>query len=116
MPAAIDRQAIATLLEMVGDDRGFLAELIDTYLADTPEQLGAMRAAADAGDAAALVRPAHTLKTNSRNLGAERLAQLCLELETGARQGAVDRAPARVAQAEAAFAEARGELLALRDE
>jgi HPt (histidine-containing phosphotransfer) domain-containing protein len=112
---AIDPEAIGTLMELVGDDHAFLGELIDTFLADTPAQLEAMREAAAAGDAAALVRPAHTLKTNSRNLGAHQLAELCLRLETEARQGAVGDAVERVAAAEAAFAAARAELERIRD-
>ena len=114
--SAIDREAIATLLEMVGDDREFLGELIDTFLADTPDQLAQMRSAATMGDAAELVRPAHTLKTNSRNLGAQRLAEICLALELDARRGEVSGAHERIAEAEAAFDAARAELLAIRDE
>src|SRR3954454_19838008 len=56
-PAALDR-----LLEMTGGDPEFVQELITTYVEDAAAQLDAMRAADAAGDAEALVRPAHSLK------------------------------------------------------
>ena len=47
-------------------------ELVDAYLAEAPAHLDAIEAAVAAGDAAALVRPAHTLKSSSATLGAMR--------------------------------------------
>ncbi len=114
MSDAIDPAAIDELLRMVGDDRDFLGELIDTYLEDSPRQLEAMREAVGEGDVSALVRPAHTLKSNSRNLGATALADLCADLEAGARRGDLSRASERVAAAEAAFAAAQSELAGMR--
>ena len=110
----LDPEALERLLDMVGGDIEFLDELIETYLDDAPTQLRAMRAATEAGDMGELVRPAHSLKTNSANMGAEALAGLCRSLETEARGGAVRGALERVAQAEAAFATVRVALLALR--
>ena len=92
-PAALDR-----LLEITGDDVAFVDELIDTYLEDAVVQLAAMDDAAATGDAAALVRPAHSLKSNSDNVGAVALTVLCRALETDARGGEVadaDRAGRR---------------------
>jgi HPt (histidine-containing phosphotransfer) domain-containing protein len=111
---AIDPDAIDELMRMVGDDREFLGELIDTYLDDSPTQLAAMRDAVQSGDAAALVRPAHTLKSNSRNLGATALADLCAGLEADARRGDLTGADGRVAAAEAAFGAAQSELVGMR--
>lgn len=108
-PAALDR-----LLEMTGDDPEFVDELIQTYLDDAEVQLEALRAAADAGSAEELVRPAHSLKGNSATVGAERLVDLCRELEADARGGAVERARERVAAAAAEFERVRTELAALR--
>ena len=39
------------------------------------------------GDAAAIVRPAHTLKSSSAALGALRLAQIAREIEMAGRAG-----------------------------
>ena len=87
-----------------GDDIGFVRELLETYLADTPAQLDAMTAAVEADDAAALVRPAHTLKSSSASLGAMRLSSRARELELAGRSGALgpaDRASLDAARTEA---------------
>ncbi len=93
----------------------FLDELVDTYLEDAPGQIAQMRDAAAVGAQADLVRPAHSLKSNSANMGAEALAGMCRALEASARDGVADDAAARVAAIEAEFAVVRGELLATRD-
>lgn len=108
-PAALDR-----LLEMSGGDPDFVDELIQTYLEDAVAQLEAMRAAADAMSAEALIRPAHSLKGNSASVGAERLAELCRQLEANARSGTVAHAAEQVAATATEFDRVRAELAALR--
>ena len=111
---AVDHAALDRLLATTGGDAAFLAELIDTFLVDAPIQLQAMRTAAEAGAVADLVRPAHSLKTNSANMGAASLAEMCRASRSRPGGGSVDDAVARVAAAEAEFEAARGSLLALR--
>ena len=106
-PAAIDR-----LLEMTGDDPEFLRELITTYVEDGAAQRVAMHEAIGRGDAEALVRPAHSLKSNSASMGADHLADLCRALETEARAGRLTEAPGRVAEASAEFDLVRAALVA----
>lgn len=103
MTETLDRATLAELLEMVGDDPDFVAELVETYLGDARDLLGAMRTAARSASTTAMLRPAHTLKGNSLNLGATRLAEICRGLEEGARRGALDGAEEEVAAAEAEF-------------
>ena len=86
----VDAGVLHELLESTGNDIGFVRELIETYLADTPAQLEAMTAAVEADDAAALVRPAHTLKSSSATVGAMRLSSVARELEMAGRTGALD--------------------------
>ena len=81
----LDAAALEHLLEITGGDQEFVDELVDTYLDDGRAQLAAMRAAADADDPVALLRPAHTLKSSSANVGALDLAELCRTLEADAR-------------------------------
>lgn len=111
---AVDAAALDRLLEMTGGDPAFLAELIDTFLEDGTAQLEALQVAVAAGDAEAVVRPAHSLKSNSASMGAERLADLSRSLEADARAGAVEDGPARVAAAQTEFDEVRVTLLAIR--
>jgi HPt (histidine-containing phosphotransfer) domain-containing protein len=58
-----------------------------------------MQAAADASDAAAIVRPAHTLKSSSAALGAMRLSAIAREIETAGRDGTTTGLDVRVTEA-----------------
>ncbi len=99
----VDETVLREVLESTGDDLDFVRELIDTYLADSPAQLEAMTAAIEADDAAALVRPAHTLKSSSATVGAMRLSAVARELEMTGRAG--DLEPSAHEQLTAARAE-----------
>ncbi|MEO8571534.1 MAG: Hpt domain-containing protein [Chloroflexota bacterium] len=107
-------EALERLLEITGGDVAFVDELVDTYLDDAVIQLAAMVEAAAAGDPRALVRPAHSLKSSSDNVGAVALANLCRTLESEAREGAVSQAVERVAAVAQAFDAVRADLLAAR--
>jgi two-component system sensor histidine kinase BarA len=99
----IDKAVFDALVEMTGGEMAFVDELVDTYLDDGREQVAALRAAAAAADVPGLVRPAHSLKSSSLNLGALELGGLCRDLEEQSRTGAVDFADARVAAIAAGF-------------
>jgi HPt (histidine-containing phosphotransfer) domain-containing protein len=86
----LDEGVLTELTESTGGDIGFVRELIETYLADTPVQLDAMTAAVEADDAEALVRPAHTLKSSSATVGAMRLSSVARELEMAGRTGSLE--------------------------
>jgi HPt (histidine-containing phosphotransfer) domain-containing protein len=110
----IDRTAWANLVEMTGGDLDFIDELVDTYIQDGEGQVAALRSAADAGIVDDLVRPAHSLKSSSLNLGALGLGDQARELEEAARTGAVPDAVQRVAAINTEFEEVRSALLADR--
>lgn len=110
----LDPAAFAHLLEITGDDLDFVDELIDTYLEDGTVQLAAMRSAAEASDVAALVRPAHSLKSSSANVGAMSLADACRSLETDGRVGTVADMVARVDACDRSFTDVRDALMAAR--
>ena len=74
-----------------------MEKVIGAYLVDTPPRIVQLRAAVDAGDAEALRKAAHALKSSSANVGAERLASLFKELEALGRSATVDGAGALVA-------------------
>jgi HPt (histidine-containing phosphotransfer) domain-containing protein len=86
----LDDSTLAELLASVDGDTEFVVQLIETYLADAPQQLSAIDAASAASDAAALVRPAHTLKSSSATVGAQRLAALSRRLEAAGRSGTLE--------------------------
>jgi HPt (histidine-containing phosphotransfer) domain-containing protein len=110
----LDPAAIARLIEITGGDQAFVDELIDTFLEDADTQIGTLRAAGEADDVGAIVRPAHSLKSNSVNVGATVLADQCRTLETDARAGTVPNIQARIADVETEFGAVRDALLAER--
>lgn len=110
----IDRGAFANLLAMTGDDEAFIDELVDVYGEDGEHQVASLRAAVVSDDTGTLVIAAHSLKTNSANMGALGVAELCGELEADGRAGSVVDARARVETIAARFKDARAALLALR--
>ena len=93
-PPVLDETVLAELSASVQGDRAFVIELINAYLADGGAQVDDIEAAIAADDAAALVRPAHTLKSSSATVGAQRLAAASRELEMAGRSGSVQPASA----------------------
>jgi two-component system sensor histidine kinase BarA len=109
---AIDPATFAALVEMTGGEMDFVDELVDTFLEDGAAQVAALEAAIAAGGAPeSLVRPAHSLKSSSLNVGALGLGELSRQLEEAARTGAVADAADRVAAIAMAFDDVRRELL-----
>ncbi|MGZ6256314.1 MAG: Hpt domain-containing protein [Candidatus Limnocylindria bacterium] len=110
-PPVLDEAILAELRATTGDDDGFVRELVETYLADVPAQLEAIATAIEAGDAASLVRPAHTLKSSSATVGALRLAAIARRLEMAGRAGELDATTAADVQTVRAECEAASEAL-----
>ena len=108
--ATIDATTFAELLETVGGDREFLAELVETYLADSPGLFGKLKQAIAEGDAATARRAAHTLKSTSATFGANDLAAQCRDIEAAAAAGDLTGLDGRVASAEAAYAQVEAAL------
>jgi two-component system sensor histidine kinase/response regulator len=76
--AVLDPRVVARLGRLgaaTGED--LLAQLAALFLADAINRVGALRLALADGDAAALVRSAHSLTGSSANLGATELSRLC---------------------------------------
>jgi PAS domain S-box-containing protein len=85
-----DANALDGLRELGGDE--FVAEIVATFLADTPPLIASLRSSLDQGNAADVRRAAHTLKSNGQTFGAASFSEVCLELEQRARSGELDRA------------------------
>jgi|SRR5215471_7704853 len=111
----LDPDAVRALVQLVGDDRQALGEIVDAFLEDAPQQLAELRLAAAENDDALARRAAHTLKANGRTFGAGRLASLCEEIETAARAGDLASARGRIDEVDEAWAEVEDELTALRE-
>ncbi len=59
-----------------------LALIVGVFLTDTRDRLSGLRVYLDMEDREGLRQTAHALKGSAANLGAARLAELCLQLET----------------------------------
>lgn len=90
--AALNQAILDELRASVGDDLDFVVDLVRTYLVDGEALVTAIGAALAAGDAAALVRPAHTLKSSSATVGVERLAATARQLEMAGNDGHLEDA------------------------
>ena len=110
----IDRAALDSLLESVGGDADFVAELLEAYFDDSPRLLAAMQEALSAGNAADLRLAAHSLKSNSVNFGAMRLSKKCKELEDTGKAGVLEGAAEQIGQIVAEYEIAKAALEAIQ--
>ncbi len=81
------------LMERVGYDPEFLAEIAGLFLNDCPRLLGEIRSAIAVHDARALEQAAHTLKGSVANFAAEPARAAALRLEMLGRGGDFEQAP-----------------------
>jgi HPt (histidine-containing phosphotransfer) domain-containing protein len=103
--APIDRQVLTKIREMLGENGSqLLANVIASYLDESPALLATMHAAIAQSDARMLQKAAHKLKSSSTFLGATVLANICSELERIGRTGTTAGCRDLVLQIEAAYA------------
>lgn len=98
--AQLDQDALSELRAVLGKD---FRVLVDTWVADSKVRLQLLQVALAGQDAVALREAAHALKGSSLNLGALRLGDLCLAMESAARAGELGRAPALLAAIDAEY-------------
>jgi HPt (histidine-containing phosphotransfer) domain-containing protein len=108
----LDEVVLAELRESTGGDDDFVRELVEAYVSEATGYLEAMAAAATIADSAAIVRPAHTLKSSSATLGAMRLSAISRGIEEAGRAGRTDTLVADVEQARATWTETLAALTA----
>lgn len=110
-PRILDEDVLDELRASVEGDRSFVVELIEAFLADGATHVTEVATAVSDGDAGSLVRPAHTLKSSSATVGAQRLAALARELEVAGRSGSLEASIAgRVPKLREAWEEATAAL------
>ena len=90
----LDLDVLDELTEILGGD---IAKLIETYLADAPQLIARLEAAAAEPDYKQLYQAAHALKSSSANLGAMGLSAAARRIELGGRAGELDRPAVAVA-------------------
>ena len=112
----MDTDAIDALRTSVGDDNEFIAEIITTFLDDSPTQLAQLRSATAQGDAVEVRRVAHTLKSNAATFGLVELTPVCRELESRAAGGDLTGAGELVDAIDRALTEGQAALRAVAAE
>jgi HPt (histidine-containing phosphotransfer) domain-containing protein len=85
----LDKGVLTALQQVMEDDYG---SLLDTFITDSEERLLAIQQACHQADSHALRQAAHSLKGSCSNMGAPMLAELCRQLESSGRQGALQEA------------------------
>ncbi len=102
--ATLNPQAIENLRAISPDDDGeFLRELVDIFLADTPQQIADVEKALTTGNAPDLTRAAHSIKGSASNFGATELAEVAREIEHLGKAIALDQVRARLPALHEAF-------------
>lgn len=114
-PVVLDPAAIDRLTRAVGDEGpAVVAELVATFLAESPARLEALRQGLAAGRGSELRVAAHSLKAGAATLGAVELAARCRQLEALGQAGHPGTAAAGlVADVEAEYDRARVALQAV---
>jgi HPt (histidine-containing phosphotransfer) domain-containing protein len=88
----------ATLDELIaGTDKGFVLELIDTFLDDAPKMLAELQDSLVSKNAEVFRRAAHSLKSNSASFGAMHLSTQAKELEMIGKAGNFDEVGGKLA-------------------
>jgi len=99
-----------------GGGLGLIKEIMTVYLDSSLGLLRQVEQGLIAGDADALRRAAHSLKSSSANVGAEKLSKLFLELEVMGRDGLLTAAMPVLDETRQAYAEATEEMRQLMRE
>ena len=109
-PVRRDRAVDARVFDQFregGDASGanaFVSRLIDLYLEESTTRIAALKSAVERQDSSAVRLASHSLKGSSGSVGAIRLAAICDELETLARNGTtLDGSVALIAEIEDEF-------------
>ena len=91
------------LEEITGGDSEFEREIAELFLKDTGEHLSELKKAIDEEHAAALEMEAHTIKGAALNMGANKLGELALALETKGQSGSLEGAQDKLTELEEEF-------------
>ncbi|HET9475813.1 MAG TPA: response regulator, partial [Steroidobacteraceae bacterium] len=110
----LDHSAIEAVrqLDPDGNDR-LLSRLIALYRDDSSQLLADIDNGMKTGDAEAVARAAHTLKSSSANLGATNVAAIARQIEHAARSGDINDLPSSITKLRAQRTVALSELEAL---
>ena len=98
----VDNLSLPTLdtriLEMASGDCAFLIEVCDSFLADAPARVEAVKAAIAADRPSVLRDAAHAMKSLSGCVGAMSLLNVCRQMETAGKSNNIELAQEMIEQ------------------
>lgn len=98
-----------------GGESEFVRDLIDAFLRDSAERVASMRKAAASADLEALAKCSHALKGSALLMNADRLSELCCQIQQHAAGGKPRDYLAMVDQLDGALGEAREAMISHAD-
>lgn len=104
----INMQTLETLAGLMGE---VFEQLIPSYIDSSDKCFGEGRSAIEQQDAEAAERLFHSLKSSSRNLGAEKLGDMAATLEAAMHEQQLDNAQPLFDEAEQMYQQVRKALL-----
>jgi HPt (histidine-containing phosphotransfer) domain-containing protein len=112
---SIDPSALNPYRNVMGAEAdSFVADLIDSYLANTGELVAGIDSSLVSNDTVIFSRSAHTLKSNSAVFGAHVLAGFCQELEMAGKEGDLTGLEAKIERMKVEYKQVCQELADLR--
>jgi CheY-like chemotaxis protein len=115
VPDLLDQAALERLQETTGGDPDLLTAVVDAFLGDAPRLIDGARQAMKQGRLDEIRRAAHTLKSNGATFGAIRFSELCRELESLAKSGAVERSAAYIERIGTEYESVKAALITVRE-
>ncbi len=106
IPEPIDLAEFDPPPEPEGLTNGLNAKLVELFELDAGKRLDELRDAIQHADNPAVARLAHAIKGSAANLGAQRLAELCADIETRAEAGGLKVTPDCLGELQREFARA----------
>ena len=97
----------AGIMDRLMGDSDLARIVVDGFLEDAPRLIAALRTALDAGDAAAAIRGAHTIRGASATVGGEALRGVAWEMEKAGVAGDLAAVAARLPELESELARLR---------
>ncbi|GLS27697.1 Hpt domain-containing protein [Marinibactrum halimedae] len=97
---SLDESVIDTLREIMGQE---FNDLIQAYRIDCQTRISALKQELSEDNCDGVRRAAHSLKGSSGNVGASHMQELCLALETSAKNEDLSSAPEMIANIESEY-------------
>ncbi len=115
-PNSLESAVRNSIESLTQGDREFKLQLIDAFLEDGPNLLKKMRCSVENGEPGKLRLAAHSLKSNSADLGAEAMRNLCKNGEIMGKNGGLSGADELVSSAIVEYEKLEAVLRTLREE